>query len=412
MSALPTGPIDRPFLRVWEPELNDQQLTVAQAHEQLRAPTLAKLSKGYRQTAVVALAKWAEFEATLDLAAQRIIYPLPISTITSSVVRRFQEWLVQSTDWSPSYINRIRGEIMATLAAAGDEGLEVNPVRCKRLPEPVGSKIWFDELQIACLWSSAAGMEWPPKISKPRRNAPFAGTGLEPSTFWRAILILLRAYGIRVQDLVAYEKDKQPVLWRDITFAERTPNPHGRANWSLGWLYYQSGKVGRKYYLPLTKYTRAAIDRLHAGALERARAAGLDAVPSDWPVLPCPKSGLPRNFRVLCNTAKVVKPIQLHGVEPIGDQWKASTSLGVKFFSTEAKATKWLADEADYVLEDFRSTAATFYAEIEESLPNKVCGWSEGARANVGRKNYINDEPVLLKYLPTAPMPRCFDDWL
>lgn len=415
MSALPAGPIDRPLLRVWNPELADQQLTMAQAHEQLRAPQLAKRTKGYRLDCARALAKWVEFETASDGLGQRIDYPLPISAITSSVVRRFQEWLQATTTWSPSCVNKAVREILSTIAVAGDEGLEVKTVRCKRLTEPTGSKIWLDELQVACLWTATAGMTWPPKLVKSRRdNSTYTGTGLEPSTFWRAILVLLRSYGMRVQDLVAYEHHKTPITWRDITFEARTPNPSGRAEWALGWLFYQSSKVGRKYYLPLTKYTRAAVDRLYAAALERARAAGLDAVPLDWPVVPCPNGGgLPRQFKLLCKGARVAKPIQLFGVESIdGGRWKASTSVSERVFDSEAKAKAWLDDEANYVLEDFRSTAATFYAEIEESLPNKVCGWADGVKANVGRRNYINDEPVLLKYLPTAPMPRCFDDWL
>ncbi len=71
---------------------------------------------------------------------QRIGYPLPVSAITSSVVRRFQCWLAESTTWGPSSINKAVREVLATLALAGDEGLEVRPARCKRIPEPTGAK--------------------------------------------------------------------------------------------------------------------------------------------------------------------------------------------------------------------------------------------------------------------------------
>jgi hypothetical protein len=402
------GPSDRPLLRIFEPDLN-APLTVKSAHEQFRVPELAKRSKGYRLDCGRALAKWEEFETLIAAQSQRIAYPLPINAITSSVIRSFQGWLTETTCLSPSSVNKIVREILTTIALAGDDGYQVNTVRCKRLPEPVGSKIYLDELQIACLWSSAESMDWPPSGQSRR----FGGTFMPPSTFWRGAMILLRAYGMRVQDLIAYQVPKVGVAWSDISFEPRTPNPNGREEWALGWFYYQSAKVGRKYYLPLTKYTRAAIDRLRRAAEARAAAAGLSSVPGDWPILPCPAGGLPRRWKTLCAAARVTKPIQLIGVESRGpDKWAAVTSVGERLFADQAEAEAWLATAADYVMEDFRSTAATFYAAIEESLPNKVCGWADGSKVNVGRKNYINDEPVLIKHLPTAPMPRCFDDWL
>lgn len=402
------GPIDRPLLRVFSPELADAELTVAEAHKTLREPELANRSRGYRLDCARAIAAWSAFESSLQ-ERQRITYPLPLSAITSSILRAFQEWLGETTCLSPSVRNKYVREVLTTIKLAADEGIEVRPVRCRRLPEPTGAKIWLDELQVACLWAEAEAMTWPPRDG----SRAFGGTGVSPATWWRAVLILLRVYGMRVQDLVAYQRGKSPVTWADITFDGRTPNPHGREEWPLGWMYYQSSKVGRKYYLPLTKYTRAAVDRLRAGAVARATAAGLADVPGDWPILPCPRGGaLPRWFKRLCAAARVAKPIKLLGVEASGDKWVARTSVSERVFPTEAAARAWLAVAADYVLEDFRSTAATFYAAIEESLPNKVCGWAEGAKANVGRKNYINDEPVLIKYMPAAPMPRCFDDWI
>jgi hypothetical protein len=443
------GPTDRPLLRLFAPtppsSESGEVLTLTAAHKLLREPELEKRSKGYRQDCLRAVASWVGFEAALvadPAARQRIIYPLPIADITSSLVRRFQEWLTETTTLSPSSINKTVREVLTTIALAGDEGLEIRNVRCKRMSEPTGAKIWLDELQIGQLWLAAGEMSWPGTTSD-RKRGNYAGTGLAPSTFWRAIIVLLRAYGIRVQDLVAYQRGKSPITWADITFEARTPNPHGREEWRLGWLYYQSGKVGRKYYLPLTKHTRAAIDRLHAAAKLRAEAAGLPGIPSDWPILPCPQGGaLPRYWKALCNRAKVVKPIKKLGLEELGDKWVARTNVSERQFRTQKAAEQWLAIADSYVLEDFRSTAATFYATIEKTLPNKVCGWFDpNEKKNVGRTNYINDEPFLLKYLPgsysageryfateqaakefaqgrpverhaAAPMPPCFDDWL
>jgi hypothetical protein len=409
MSTAAHQPADRPLLRLFEPTLGEGELySITKVHQLFRQPELVNRSEGYRRDCMRALAKWEEFELVLKEHAQRIAYPLPIKDITSSLMRAFQEWLFASTSLSPSSVNKMVREILTTIAMAGDDGLEVKTVRCKRLAEPTGAKIYFDDKQVASLWNAAAAMQWPSES----KSRGFSGTGISPGDFWRCAIVLLRSYGMRVQDLVAYETGKTPVTWREVCFDAKTPNPNGREEWALGWFTYRSSKVGRQYYLPMTKYTRAAIDRLYAGAQKRATAAGLDAVPGDWAVMPSPRGGaLPRYWKALCLAAEVVKPIKPIGVEQVGEKWLAKTTVNERRFDTQEEAQQWLEVANQYVMEDFRSTAATFYAAIEESLPNKVCGWADGSRVNVGRKNYINDEPVLLKYLPTAPMPPCFDDW-
>lgn len=418
MSAASHLPSDRPLMRLFDPGIDAETMTVARAHELFRMPILLNRSKSHRLSGVAALERWEEFERRIRDLGQRIHYPLPIKDITSSYMRAFQEWLQATTTLGPAMINKTVMEIMSTIALAGDDGHEVRTVRCKRLPEPTGAKIYFDDLQMSQLWIASGEMDWPAKqVDKPRAGASFCGTGLEPSTFWRCAMILLRTYGMRVQDLAAYESDKTPVTWREICLTAKTPNPHGRAEWPLGWFTYRSGKMesrgGRQYYLPLTQYTRAAIDRLYAAALTRAQSLGLDAVPGDWAVMPCPRGGaLSRQWQLLCEKANVFRPIEAIGIEEMGDKWLAKTTVSSKKCSSREEAEQWLADERYYVMEDFRSTVATFLSAIEESLPNKVCGWTDGNKINTARKNYINDEPVLLKYLPSAPMPKCFDDWL
>jgi hypothetical protein len=411
-------PSDRPLMRLFDPGIDSETLTMSRAHELFRQPQLLNRSKSYRQDCLRALAKWEEFERRIHELGQRITYPLPIKDVTSSYMRAFQEWLLATTTLGPSMINRMVREILTTIALAGDDGHEVRTVRCKRLPEPTGAKIYFDDLQMSQLWAACGEMQWPVKlVDKPRVGSSFCGTGLEPATWWRCVLILLRTYGMRVQDLLAYEPDKTPVTWREISFQSKTPNPHGREEWPLGWFTYRSGKMesrgGRQYYLPMTRYTRVAIDRLHAAALSRAQSLGLDAVPGDWLVVPCPRGGaVTRQWCSLCEKANVFRPIEAVSIEELGDKWLAKTTVSSKKCATREEAEQWLLDERYYVMEDFRSTVATFLSAIEESLPNKVCGWTDGNKINTGRKNYINDEPVLLKYLPSAPMPRCFDDWL
>ncbi|MCA9135006.1 MAG: hypothetical protein KDA45_17675, partial [Planctomycetales bacterium] len=120
------------------------------------------------------------------------------------------------------------------------------------------------------------------------------------------MLILLRNYGMRVQDLCAYAKGKSPITWGDVHLDPRSPNPESLETWPLGWLYYKAAKTedssGREYYLPLTPSARAAIDRLRAGAF----ALGGGHIDLSQPIFCVPKShGLTEKFKTLQQSAGV-----------------------------------------------------------------------------------------------------------
>ncbi len=409
---------DRALLRICDPTI-DESMTVRLAYERYRVPTFMRLEKRYAADCAAALARWEVFETRLGELAQRIRYPLRTQDVTSSHLQAFAQWLSDTTCLGPDRINNNVGEVLAILKLAADNGHEIRSLRYKRLPKVVGAKIFFDPTQIARLWLAAGETTWPPQECR-KRGLGFGGTGMESSTWWRAVIILMRTYGMRVQDLVAYQGEKQPLTWRGITFDAQSPNPSAKGKegcqWELGWLSYRAGKLksrgGKQYYLPLTKHSRAAIDRLRTAAAARAAALGLDAIPQDWPILPCPRGRLTDHFRKLTTLANVMRDVELLSIEELGGQWLATTSVSSKKHPTEAEARDWSEKENYFVLEDFRKTAGTEYAVIDSALANRVCGWSEGHKVNTGQKHYILDEPILVRHLPTAPMPKCFDDWL
>lgn len=374
---------DRPLLRLLvQPEqLPPERVTVRYAYEEYLVPELVDAEDSTRADYLRFVTYWEEFEREQNLTAHfaqstqgqpeldpRITDPWVLSDISSRLVSAFIQWMF-AKDLSNSTVKKAVQTVKRVIDLAGREGVKVNAIKTKPIIAKAAPKYYLDDLQIACLWSAANGAAWPVQSGQRRRR----GSGMPPSTFWRAILIMMRTYGMRVQDLVSYEKKKQPILWGDITFTPRTPNPEGKCDWQFGWLYYQASKTGREYYLPLTRHARAAIDRLAT----HARTACSGDLPADRPILPCPTGhGLNNTWKILQATARVAKP----NGEP-------------------------------YQLEDFRKTCATYLDEHCPELAYHVCGWThEGSK--VAHKHYINSERKLVASLPSAPMPGCFDEWL
>ncbi|QDV26904.1 site-specific integrase [Aureliella helgolandensis] len=377
----PAKIIDRPFLRLYDPEtLSSPQSawTLQKAFDDLRWPDCQKLksaSDGRRW-----MRFWQEFEAEL-CAAQRIVHPLSCADIGSRELKAFQLWMQEAGRFPPpkgaSSINKAIREIILVLSLASQEGIEVQTVKQpKQLRTQARPRFYFDDSAVERLWDAASHVAWPPaRVTSPRAGTTYRGSGVAPVVFWRSLLVLLRNYGMRVQDLVAYARHKSPLKWKDITFDPQSPNPESLESWPLGWLYYRASKTeessGREYYLPMTPSARAAIDRMRAGAF----AANGGTVPPDALVFNCPRShGLTRQFKDLQSQGKV------------------ATRAGVP-----------------YVMEDFRKTVATYSSLIHDDLPHALCGWGGGG---IKHKHYQQPEPLLVRKLSLCPLPECFGEWV
>jgi hypothetical protein len=394
---------DRPFLRLYEEQdKNSEPWTVRRVFEQLRWPELRlkkSSSDGQRW-----LKCWEEFEADLakhvprqqisqqagqsaqrsDGDAQRTTSPLLISEVGSRDLKAFQLWLQERFPLpaGASSINKAVKEIALLLKLAADEGIEVQRVTIpKHHKTQSRPRFYYDDAAIEKLWFAAQQMDWPPRSQQSRSIEGFRGTGMEPADFWRSLIILLRNYGMRVQDLAAYALGKTPILWKDqnsgVFLQSSSPNHESNESWPLGWIFYVASKTrnssGRKYYLPLTASARAAIDKLQAAAIE------LDGkIDLSKPIYRIPKShGLTEQFARLQRLAGV------------------STKTGDPF-----------------QLEDFRKTVATYTAPIHAGLPNALCGWESSKESSVQHKHYQLPEVLLVRQLTRAPLPACFDAWI
>lgn len=393
LSAQPQA--DRPLLRVFAPQPPGDatsEWTVRAAFDEYVAPELGHVAQSTRDDCERYLRYWEQYEQIVSrppshsahspqpvdpqAARTRMAHPsardggwespirasIPLSKINTKLVTAYRDW-IHSDDGlalGPSSANKAFKLLVRIMACAGDDGIAVPTIRTKSLPTPAAPKHYIDDEEVNRLWDAAELQNWP---------------GPDPVTYWRAILILFRTYGMRVQDLVSYEAGKQPLTWSGITLAPRTPDPDGRADWHLGWLHYVASKTGRQYYLPLTPAARGAIDRLRAIAVQSLD-CDWSEVPADRPILPCARG------------------------RSLGDNWRLLQAAA----RVRNKAGK------PYILEDFRKTVGTYLAEHNSDLPYLVCGWSV-AKSAVASKHYIHAERTLVKYLPTAPMPERFSQW-
>lgn len=379
MTARSHLPSDRPLLRLFNPDLSSRW-TLKRVYDELRTTQLKERSAKYRADCTRWLDYWHQFEGVLrdqGGANERMLYPLATSDVSSRHLTAFQTYLqsLSSSRGAPlsaSTINKAVGEIRCLLELAAQEGVECQTVRSKRLPTATRPRYYLPDEAIERLWTGCEALTWPPRTIAAQPNRAFRGTGVDPCTWWRALIVLLRCYGARVQDFVGYEAGKPGLRWRDVSFDARSPNPESLESWSHGWLYYKASKTagssGREYYLPILPSVRGALERLRGGAIELH---GEGRAQLDAPIFSCPRgNGLTARWKDLQRACAV------------------ATRTG-----------------ALYQLEDFRKTVATYSATVDPGLPYALCGWGG---TDIARRHYQQPEPLLIAKLPLAPLPACF----
>jgi hypothetical protein len=261
-------------------------------------------------------------------------------------------------------INKHLGTIRSIMVAADKNGLMKFRPKLEQLPSISTDevrKIYLKDEQIDRLMESADSLTWPPREI----------TGLEPAQWWRCALVLYRTYGFRTQELLAYEAGKKSLTWWNIALGVESPNPASDLQNEHGWLFYVPPKTQRKkptpIYLPLTCFTRAAIDILKTGK-------DVDVFHA---LFPMPRSQ--ERFMAEWN-----RWFDVAGVKP--------KVPGARF--------------KPYCL---RKTCATHLSQHYRGLATAVCRWgSDGNEAKVATDHYISDD-LLLQQLLTAPMPKSFE---
>lgn len=309
---------------------------------------------------------WAKYAESTD-ARQRITHPLLPGT-TREHLEIWRRHLL-STGLSVRTVNKYLGSIRTVMVHAEKHSVMRSRPKLEQLPQRKAvndRKLYLRNEQYDALMLSAARLRWPSEKI----------LGLPTGTWWQCALILYRTYGFRVQELLAYERGKKPLTWANIWLEAETPNPMSEEVNELGWLYYTPPKTARfksePIYLPLTRYTRAAIDRL--SQVEHTETDQLFKMPR------AQQSFFKAWYQLLT----------LAGVRP--------KIAGGKF--------------RPYHL---RKTCATHLSRHKNGLATAVCRWGasreESREAEVAMDHYIVDD-MLLRELHTAPWPSSFEQFL
>lgn len=261
---------------------------------------------------------------------------------------------------SPRTANKHLATIRRILILAEDNNLIRHRPKLRSLTDNLGAtKLYFRNEQIDALFAAADSLRWPP--------------GAVPAPhWWRCAIIMYRTYGFRTQELLAYESTKDPITWQSVTKEKESPDLDSNETSEFGWLSYVPPKTRKKkprpITVPLTKYTRAALD-----IMELAKESESSQLfPS------------PRNQE--------------------------------RFFETwygwmEAAGVKPKNHELVFQPRHLRKTAATYLNQHREGLASAVCRWGKSAEADVAQEHYIAND-LLLRELHTYPMPESVERYI
>lgn len=356
-------------------------LTLAAAFERYVRPDMQKHRRAASTIRDVerSVERWRVYwegrkAATIAAGREWILDPFLARHVRLKHLEQWQAALVAETKpdgrprYSPASVNRMLGGIRQVLRACERRGKlkKARPAVSKLAARPA-PKFYMRHEQAESLWRQMDSATWP--------QLP----GMTPADWWRCALVLYWIYGFRTQELIAFQVGKTPLTWSAISLGDETPNPEGTATNALGWLSYvpqkQKWAKPEPLYLPLTRHTRAAVDRLRAAA-----AIATEGEPeASRPLFPWPGS---------------------HKI--IYRQWNAlQTAAGI--------TTK---SGAPFLLKHLRKTAATYLENHAKGLGAAVCGWADRNVSGVMATHYAVNELAIVEQLATYPVPRCFDELL
>lgn len=261
---------------------------------------------------------------------------------------------------SPRTANKHLGTVRKILILAVDNNIIQNRPKLPSLSEPKGTqKLYLRNEQIDALFDVAESLRWPKsKIS--------------PADWWRCALIMYRTYGFRTQELLAYESSKRPLTWKAIHYNTESPDENSNEMCDFGWLSYVPPKTKKKkpdpITVPLTKYTRAALD-----IMAKAK------ISEDSQLFPSPRHQ-------------------------------------ERFFETWygwLKAANVTPKNPELVFQPrhLRKTAATYMNQHRPGLATAVCRWGKSVEADVAQDHYIAND-LLLRELHNVEVPKSFEAFL
>jgi hypothetical protein len=293
--------------------------------------------------------------------------PLPIRKIDQRHLRAFRDWCL-SVGVSVTGANRAVNAVKQILQCAKRHGFVRDVPAITALPHRgVAPKIFPSDEEIERIWEATSVAKWPNRTAS-RSPLPYS-----PSQAWQALLVFLRVYGMRIQELVRLESSYRSLEWGNVFPGGLTPNPEGRCECPYGWLSYVPQKQERvkpdPLFLPLTSVTSAVLTMLHCNSTRKGCVF-------DWPLSSISFYG---QWHVIMEKAGI-KPRAISGVEA-------------------------------YTPKHFRKAATTAINLHRPGLAPYIVGHAgdrSGTGSVISSKHYDNQEQAVLDCMLTIPMPKCF----
>lgn len=270
-------------IRLWVPddvrqdatqETGSEELTVREAWERLverehRARGLAESTLRDQRTH---LRRWEEWWVNLRLSQPKV------RAVGRQELKDWRIWLQQQLSGvDPTKADLRREErakiegvarntnkhlatVQQVLSAAYQDGLvpmahKLRPLEC----ESVGPKVKLSFDEASALYRCCEIARWP--------------LGRKSVLGWRTFFLFECVYGLRTQELFAYESDHEPLRWSNLLFAGPCPDNDGQDVCASGWLRYvpqkQRAKKRAPVILPLAADARRHLEAMRGTAEDK-----------------------------------------------------------------------------------------------------------------------------------------------
>lgn len=282
--------------------------------------------------------------------------------------------------------NKTLGAIEQIVNAAA-ETEDLSAVRVKKIAAlPQVDRLVIPDDAIARIFAACDGATWPARSADGLPVAP-------APVVWRLIVVMLANYGMRTQDLVAYESHLHPLTWGNVSDAAESPHHDGQMRSEGGWLVYVPDKTARAKPDPLVLPINAAA-RYWLDQLADATPTGRDP---DRPIVPvtfCARDFYGQWRRLVAAAGVRPKP-------------RLDMTDGRPRMTERAYKLKHLRCTAATRIEDHGAKLG--YPGVGQLVTGHDADRSPGVRrSSVFAKHYYSPERALVETLSTIPQPDGF----
>jgi integrase len=182
--------------------------------------------------------------------------------------------------------------------------------------------------------------------------------------YWRSALVVFFNYGVDTGTAWKAAPFHEPILWRHVTWDQRSPDREVKERSRWGWLFYRRVKTGKAFHRPMNRTVHVHV-----------------------------KSLMPDNPRP-------DEPVFLGGARPNARFQGLCALAGIR-----PKADVETGGEEPWNLKDLRKTCATYYdAHVPESSV-EILGHSVGG---ITSRYYAHRGPLAFRAIMTLPQPTAF----